>query len=239
MKIRGLLVVSLLLPGALSACKVEREPNYDYLPRLNHMMFSGSDRPGGGGAAETNTKNKVFANGLTMQAPPDGTIARFNGPQFVPSEGDEAASAELLPYPFTNTDDSIAKAEEAFRNTVPVAETPDNLARGKEKFGQFCAPCHGVNGGGDGLVGKRAPQFGGWNLDDCAKVAKDLRQADGKFPAIRIFHKITWGADPTGPNANARENMPAYAAQIAKSDRWKIALYIKELQKAAGKSCPL
>ena len=237
MNYRGLLLASLLLPSALSACKVEREPNYDFLPRLNHMMFSGSDRPGGGGAAETNTKNKVFANGLTMQAPPEGTIARFNGPQYVPH--DRAAEAELLPYPFTNTDDSIAEAEKVFERDRVMPATPENLERGKQKYASFCSPCHGPNGGGDGLVGKRAPQFGGWNLDDCAKVAKDLRQADGKFPAIRIFHKITWGADPTGPNANARENMPSYAAQIAKSDRWKIVLYVESLQKAAGKSCPL
>lgn len=121
----------LLLGTALLAfvgCRVEREPNYEWLPWLNPMMFSSS--------AETNSKNVAFKNGMTNQLPPVGTIPRG-----------------FTPLHFSNDEDGRKAAGEQLQN--PFAANPENLARGKVVFQTFCLPCHGDAGMGDGPVSKR------------------------------------------------------------------------------------
>jgi mono/diheme cytochrome c family protein len=45
----------------------------------------------------------------------------------------------------------------------------------------------------------------------------------------QLFHVITYG----------QKNMPAHAGQIARADRWKVILYVRELQRqAAGEKRP-
>ena len=113
---------------AFAGCRVEREPNYEWLPWLNPMMFSSS--------AETNTKSTVFKNGLTNQVPPAGTIPRG-----------------FTPLHFTADDAGRKAAGEQLQN--PFQPTPDNVARGKVTYETFCLPCHGDKGMGDGPVSKR------------------------------------------------------------------------------------
>lgn len=120
--------LGVLVAGSLSGCRVEREPNYEWLPWLNHMMFSS--------AAETNTASNVFKNKLTNQVPPAGTIPRG-----------------FTPLHFTADDAGRTLAGETLQN--PEKPTPEVLARGKQVFTTFCTPCHGTLGAGDGPVSKR------------------------------------------------------------------------------------
>lgn len=122
------LALVMLAAGTLSGCRVEREPNYEWLPWLNPMMFSS--------AAETNTVSTIFKNKLTNQVPPAGTIPRG-----------------FTPLHFTADDAGRTAAGEQLVN--PLKATPETLARGKEVFTTFCTPCHGTLGAGDGPVSKR------------------------------------------------------------------------------------
>ena len=117
-----------VLAASLSGCRVEREPNYEWLPWLNYMFFSS--------AAETNTANTVFKNKMTNQVPPAGTIPRG-----------------FTPLHFTADDAGRVAAGEQLIN--PEKPTPETLARGKVVFTTFCTPCHGTLGAGDGPVSKR------------------------------------------------------------------------------------
>jgi len=95
-------------------------------------------------------------------------------------------------------------------NEFPFAITADDLNRGEERFGIYCAMCHGGTGFGDGMIvrrGFRRPP----SLHDDRLRGETL----GHF-----FDVITngWGA------------MPDYAQQISVEDRWKIIAYIRALQ---------
>ena len=126
-KLTGLALV-VLGASMLSGCRVERQPNYEWLPWLNHMFFSS--------AAETNTASTIFKNKLTNQVPPAGTIPRG-----------------FTPLHFTADDAGRTLAGEQLVN--PEKPTPETLARGKVVFQTFCTPCHGTVGAGDGPVSKR------------------------------------------------------------------------------------
>ncbi len=84
------------------------------------------------------------------------------------------------------------------------------MARGRERFDVYCAPCHGRTGQGDGMIvlrGYRRPP----------SLHQDrLRGA----PVGHFFDVIT----------NGFGAMPDYRAQIAPRDRWAIAAYVRALQ---------
>ncbi len=88
----------------------------------------------------------------------------------------------------------------------------EDVARGKWGYTTFCVPCHGVEGKGDGPVSQRGmPGFP-------IHAGGPTEYKDG-----HIFHIISYG----------RGMMGSYASQISQDDRWKIILYVRELQKAA------
>jgi mono/diheme cytochrome c family protein len=95
-------------------------------------------------------------------------------------------------------------------NEFPFAITAKDLDRGEERFGIYCAMCHGATGYGDGMIVRRGfrrpPSF----HDDRLRG-----ETLGHF-----FDVITngWGA------------MPDYAQQIPVEDRWKIIAYLRALQ---------
>ncbi|MFG0316141.1 MAG: quinol:electron acceptor oxidoreductase subunit ActD [Planctomycetota bacterium JB042] len=152
-----------------------------------------------------------FADGRASRPQVAGTVARGD---YIPPEqmsfhtGVDLDGAEVTAFP------------------IPVnAET---MARGKERLEIYCAPCHGLDGQGDGMVALRAktlqsdlttPDSSGWvpPLSFVDPNGAIMTQTIGK-----IFQTITNGA----------RTMPAYGSQIPPEDRWAIILYMRALQKA-------
>ncbi len=95
-------------------------------------------------------------------------------------------------------------------DTLPVAATPELLARGRERFNVFCSPCHGRTGRGDGMVVQR-----GFRPPPTFHVDR-LRSA----PVGYYFDVITHGFGA----------MQDYASQVPVPDRWAISAYIRALQ---------
>ena len=93
----------------------------------------------------------------------------------------------------------------------PVAATREAVDRGDKVFHTICFTCHGPAGEGDGLVVPRFP----------APPSLTAAHAKG-LPDGQIFHIITRG----------QGLMPSHAAQVRPEDRWKVALYIRQLQGA-------
>jgi len=88
--------------------------------------------------------------------------------------------------------------------------TPALLARGRERYGIYCTPCHGVFGDGDGRVVQHGfPQPPAYN-------APRLRAA----PAEHFVDVIGQGYGV----------MYGYGDRIPVSDRWAIAAYVRALQ---------
>ncbi|RMF72991.1 MAG: DUF3341 domain-containing protein [Planctomycetota bacterium] len=92
------------------------------------------------------------------------------------------------------------------------------LQRGRERFNVYCAPCHGRDGSGGGMVAVRAAELGGgWvppaNLND-----KQIRER----PNGHLFNTIT----------NGIRTMPPYGSRIPPADRWAIVAYVRALQRS-------
>lgn len=117
--------------------------------------------------------------------------------------------------PFRYTIDSTSRTMAGKELLNPFLPTDDVIARGKIIFTTFCIGCHGARGGGDGqlyssgLYPLKPREISG-------DVASKLK--DGE-----IYHTITLGFGPMG----------AHGAQIKPEDRWKLVLYVRELQKEA------
>jgi mono/diheme cytochrome c family protein len=84
------------------------------------------------------------------------------------------------------------------------------LERGQQRFGIFCAPCHGLDGAGDGIIVAhgfpRPPSY----------LEPRLMSA----PAQHFYDVISHGYGV----------MYAYAARIEPNDRWAIIAYVRALQ---------
>lgn len=94
--------------------------------------------------------------------------------------------------------------------TLPVPLTRALLERGRDRFGIYCTPCHGLTGDGQGIVVQR-----GFRQPPSFHIDR-LREA----PVGYFFDVVSHGFGA----------MPDYAAQIPPEDRWAIVAYIRALQ---------
>lgn len=92
----------------------------------------------------------------------------------------------------------------------PLEATQAHLAEGKVLYARFCSPCHGEAGDGQGLVGQK---YKGVPSYTAGRVAE--------LPGGHIFHVIT----------NGRGRMMPHGSQVNPEERWKIVMYVQQLQK--------
>jgi mono/diheme cytochrome c family protein len=188
-------------------------------------------------------RNMFFADTRAMRPQVAGTVARGQ------HAGDDRyylgiepgqAMASLLQEPADNAaaepDGAAAPAEgqpalpphgmnenENFTDGVPpqITVTDEFMHRGQEQFNVYCAPCHGIDGYGDGLVNQRALDLKSptWIRVPSLHAPQTRNRKDGY-----IFRAITDGV----------RKMPAYGGQIDPEDRWAIVVYVRALQKSQG-----
>ena len=97
------------------------------------------------------------------------------------------------------------------------------MERGRERYGVYCAVCHGYAGDGDGLVNRRAMELQQGTWIPAANLHSDaLRER----PVGYLYDVITNGVG----------KMPAYGSQIDVQDRWAIVLYLRALQRSQNAS---
>ena len=97
-----------------------------------------------------------------------------------------------------------------FLDEFPLTVDAALVARGRERFDIYCAPCHGQTGQGDGMVVRR-----GYRRPPTFHQDRLRNERPGYF-----FDVMT----------NGFGAMPDYAAQVPVRDRWAIAAYIRALQ---------
>lgn len=160
----------------------------------------------GDGHAEFYNSNQWNPHAMNMRMPPANTVRRNqNG---------------WLPYRLEK--DDLAKAESI---KSPIDSSAAMIASGKILYNIYCEHCHGANGTGDGKVaagvtveepGRGQVQKGTYN-----GVANLKGDALKNVTEGHIFHVITYGKGLMWP----------HGSQITVEDRWKIAKYVKTLQK--------
>ncbi|MCW5911872.1 MAG: cytochrome c [Cyclobacteriaceae bacterium] len=112
-----------------------------------------------------------------------------------------------LPYRGANDTTGLRLAN---RLVNPLQETPALLEQGKLLYDINCKHCHGAKGAGDGKVADKYPGVANLTGDAIKGVTEG-----------HIFHVITYGKGLMG----------AHGSQVSEEDRWKIARYVKQLQK--------
>ncbi|MCZ2487497.1 c-type cytochrome [Aquirufa antheringensis] len=149
--------------------------------------------------------NKINPYGMNMRLPVAGTVSRK---KYTGADSIQQAflAQELLAKTVPN--DSLSYSAALLKN--PLAATPENIEAGKLQYERFCQHCHGEGGKGDGLVAKQYKGVPVYSSD----ALKDVN--DG-----HIYHVITHGKGRMWP----------HGSQISSENRWKIVLYVHELQK--------
>lgn len=117
-----------------------------------------------------------------------------------------------LPLHYRATPDDAVRAGEELHNPFD-ADDASVRQRGAYVFAHFCQVCHGPQGAGDGPVSKR-----GVPPPPSLREGKSKNMKDGQ-----LFHILTYG----------QGNMPSYAAQLSREDRWKAIVHVRSLQQAS------
>ncbi|MBL4701907.1 MAG: cytochrome c [Phycisphaeraceae bacterium] len=152
----------------------------------------------------------IFADGRAMRVPVTGTVS-FGDVQ----EDDHYYRG----YKLAESPQQQGKFEATYFKGFPQQVTIDEsfIRRGQERFGIYCAPCHGVDGYGQGTIHLRALELQQTTWVPPTSMHTDtVRQRE----AGHLYNTITHGI----------RNMPAYGKQIPVKDRWAIVAYLRALQ---------
>ncbi len=136
-----------------------------------------------------------FYDGATMRPPVEGTVAR----------GELHEDTAF----YTGLD-----ADGEMVTSMPIEVDEPLIARGRERYDIYCAPCHHRRGNGKGMLWDRA-QITSADLHE-----ERLRN----LPDGQMFDVIT----------NGLGMMSGYKYPIPPGDRWAIVAYVRRLQNEAG-----
>jgi hypothetical protein len=149
-------------------------------------------------------ESKFYQNGLTMQAPPDGTVPReritLNPRLTTGREADGPIQSNGEPLP-------------VYVTTVPLPVNRKLLDLGRKRYDITCGTCHGPLGDGDSIV---ATQM---SLRPPPSLHRYIDRPAGYF-----FEVATKGFGM----------MASYAAELTVEERWAVVAYIRALQLSQG-----
>jgi mono/diheme cytochrome c family protein len=150
---------------------------------------------------ETYGQNAVFEDSLNARKPVKGTIARNYLSTFY-YEG------------------SLKGYLDAGENAVNPFENSDvNIEEGKKLYSMFCQHCHGEFGAGGGSI--THPIYSAIPHYNDGKLLRRANVPMNQITSGHIFHALTFGLNAMGP----------HSSQLSEEERWKIVLYVQELQK--------
>ena len=122
-----------------------------------------------------------------------------------------------MPFEYKNTLEDYLLAGKNLIN--PLVENDQNTEDGEALYVMFCAHCHGNNGDGKGSVSH--PVYGAIPAYNDKVQIRRTGSTMSELKDGNIYHAITYGLNAMGP----------HASQISPEERWKIIMYINNLQK--------
>lgn len=158
-----------------------------------HVVFDMDVQP----KYKSQQENTLFADRRAMRPLVPGTVAR----------------GRL----FTDEHFYQGKVNGEWATEFPMKLTMPILEKGHKNYQIFCAPCHGLDGYGNGIVNVRAERLeeGTWTPPTSMHSETVLER-----PVGHLYNTLT----------NGIRNMPAYAQQIDPQTRWAIIAYVRALQ---------
>jgi mono/diheme cytochrome c family protein len=172
--------------------RISRKPPIEVFSDMDRQLKLRPQKPNG-----------FFANGVSSQLPPVGTIAR--------NQPIQTASGAVYSFENASVNSGRTTGTTNFVETNPLRMNAQLLQRGRERFDIYCAPCHGKLGEGNGIIKKIGAMPAVANLHD----KRIVEMTDGE-----IFNTITFG----------KNTMGAYGPIVPTGDRWAIVAYLRALQ---------
>tara|TARA_R110000850_G_scaffold199977_1_gene326146 strand:- start:44848 stop:45423 length:576 start_codon:yes stop_codon:yes gene_type:complete len=140
---------------------------------------------------EAYSEGEIFLNNQSAKIPAEGSIPRG-----------------FAPYDYEDTPEGKALATAELKNPIPATE--ENLAKGKELYGYFCAVCHGDKGDGQGILAQREKFLG---IPSYADPGRNITEGS-------IYHVQMYGLNAMG----------SYTAQTNEEERWQITMHVENLK---------
>src|SRR5215471_11618573 len=122
---RCLVLLSVAMPFGCGARSPQ--PGYEYMPDMVRDPAYKAFAP-----------NPVTRDGLTMQRPVPGTVAR-----------------DYQPFHYGSGDEEAARAGRELQDPYHAGE--QTLREGKALYETYCSVCHGARGKGDGPIAEKIP----------------------------------------------------------------------------------
>jgi mono/diheme cytochrome c family protein len=169
-----------------------RKPPFELFPDMDRQAKLRPQEP-----------NHFFANGVSSQLPPAGTVAR--------GEAIHTVNGEIYAFEDSPVNTGRITGTTNFVETNPLPVNAALLQRGRERFDIYCAPCHGRTGDGNGITKKIGVMAAVANLHD----QRIVELTDGE-----LFNTVTYGKGVMG----------AAGPLIPTPDRWAVIAYLRALQ---------
>jgi mono/diheme cytochrome c family protein len=200
----------------LAACKasgdyqgLEYAPNmyhsvaYEPLSQITDPMQGKITNSLDNGRGEFYNSNQYNPYKMNLRLPPAHTVRR--------------SASGWLPYRGVNDTTGLRLANK-LKN--PYDSSTAILSQGKALYEINCQHCHGAKGAADGKVAAGV-KIDGVDHSIYPGVANLKGDAYTSITEGHIFHVITYGKGLMG----------SHGSQVSEEDRWKIAKYVKQLQK--------
>lgn len=123
-----------------------------------------------------------------------------------------AIARGYLPLHYVATPQDALRAGEELHSPVDL-NSQQARERGAMVFTNYCAVCHGPSGTGNGTITQR-----GFPPPPSLLLEHALKMKEGQ-----MFHVLAFG----------QNNMPSYASQLSRMDRWYAIAYVRALQAQA------
>jgi len=178
------IVLGVLLVVGAASCADKNSPNYQYMPNMYESV---------GYETYAGVDNGLFPEGTEAMLPPENTISR-----------------NWLPFEYDNTPEGKELAR-VMASPLDSLDRENNLAKGAELYGVYCAICHGNKGDGQGWLAKQEKILGVPSYND---VARNITVGSS-------YHTIYYGLNSMG----------SYASQLSSEEEiWQVAEYVVKLK---------
>ena len=114
-----------------------------------------------------------------------------------------------MPLHYAATPQDALRAGEELKTPIDLS-SQQARERGAAVFSNYCSVCHGPGGRGVGSVTQR-----GFPPPPSLLAEHALKMKEGQ-----MFHVLTFG----------QNNMPSYASQLSRQDRWNAIAFVRALQ---------
>jgi hypothetical protein len=142
-----------------------------------------------------------FDDGLSMRAPPKGTVPRERiTMKPILTTGREGETGQMAPN---------GERIPSYTKAIPIPVTRKLVELGRKRFDITCATCHGPVGDGDSIVARQMS----------LRPPPSLHLYSDRAPGY-IFEVISKGFGL----------MASYAAELTVEERWAVVAYVRALQ---------